>query len=108
MKKETKTIGQQINWDFKTNGTLVIRDKNGKEIYSEYSNGYWSKSEFDSRGNQIYWEGSNGYWTKWEYDSKGNRIYFENSYGEIIDKRPKPCENKEIIIGGEKYKLVKQ
>jgi len=35
MKKETKTIGQQINWDFKTNGTLVIRDKNGKEIYSE-------------------------------------------------------------------------
>ena len=42
-----------------------------------------------------------------EYDSKGNVIYFEDSTGEIKDNRPKSCENKEIVIDGEKFKLVK-
>ena len=60
-----KTIAQQINWDFKTNGYLEIKDKNG------------------------------------------NVIYYENSNGVIKDNRPKPCENKEIVIDGEKFKLVK-
>ena len=81
------TIAQQIKWDFKTNGVLDIRDKNGNLIYREFSNGYWEKCE---------------------YDSKGNEIYYENSEGEIIDDRPKPCEGKEIVIEGIKYKLVKQ
>jgi hypothetical protein len=80
------TIAQQIKWDFKTNGDLEIKDKNGNQIYLEYSYGYW---------------------IKWEYDSKGNKIYFENSDGAIVDNRPKSCENKEIVIGGEKFKLVK-
>ena len=82
-----KTIGQKIKWDFKTNGDLVIKDKNGKPIY---------------------WEDSTGYWAKYEYDSKGNKIYFENSDGLITDNRPKPCNNKVIEIEGVKYKLVKQ
>ena len=81
-----KTIAQQIKWDFETNGDLEIKDKNGKEIY---------------------WEDSDRYWTKREYDSQGNQIYFEDSGGLIIDYRPKPCEDKEIVIDGEKYKLVK-
>ena len=81
-----KTIAQQINWDFEANGNLVIRDKNNE---------------------LIYWENSNGYWAKCEYDSKGNEIYWENSDGVIINNRPKPCENKEIVIDGEKFKLVK-
>ena len=123
-----KTIAQQIKWDFKTNGDLEIRDKNGNQIYFEDSNGYWAKHEFDSEGNIIYFENSNGYWAKYEYDSKGNRIYFENSdgywvkwewdsqgnelyyetsNGKIEDYQPKPCLNKEIVIEGEKYKLVK-
>ena len=34
-------------------------------------------------------------------------IYFENSKGEITDNQPKSCEGKEIVIGGEKFKLVK-
>jgi len=38
-----KTIAKQINWDFKTNGDLEIRDKNGKIIYSEDSAGVWVK-----------------------------------------------------------------
>ena len=81
-----KTIAQQIKWDFKANGNLVIKDKNG---------------------NLIYFENSNGGWGKRERDSKGNEIYYENSEGEIIDDRPKPCEDKEIVIEGIKYKLTK-
>ena len=81
-----KTIAQQIKWDFETNGDLILRDKNVNIIYREFSNGRWAKCE---------------------YDSQGNRIYYEDSKGKIIDNRPKPCEDKEIVIGGEKFKLVK-
>ena len=45
-----KTIAQQIKWDFKTNGDLIIRDKNGKLIYREFSDGVWGKYERDSQG----------------------------------------------------------
>jgi hypothetical protein len=84
--KDGQTIAQQIKWDFKTNGALKIKDKND---------------------NLIYFEDSNGFWKKWEYDSQGNEIYLEDSSGEIIDKRPKPCENKVVEIEGVKYKLTK-
>ena len=103
-----KTIAQQIKWDFKTNGYLEIKDKNGNVIYYENSNGDWSKYEWDTQGNHIYFETSNGYWAKREWDSQGKEIYYENSKGVIEDNRPKQCENKEIIIEGIKYKLVKQ
>ena len=102
-----KTVAQQIKWDFKTNGDLEIRDTNGNPIYWEDSDGVWIKYERDSKGKEIYYESSNEYWAKWERDSQGNLIYCENSYGVIRDNRPKSCENKEILIGGEKYKLVK-
>ena len=81
-----ETIAQQIKWDFETNGSLEIKDKNGNPIYSEDSTGYWLKRE---------------------YDSQGRLIYRENSFGRIIDKRPKPCENKIVEFEGEKFKLVK-
>ena len=81
-----KTVAEQIKWDFKTNGLLEIKDKNGRPIY---------------------WENSNGDWGKWEWDSQGNVIYFEDSHGIIIDSRPKPCEDKVVEIDGEKFKLVK-
>ena len=102
-----KTIGQQIKWNFKTNGELVIKDKNGNRIYLELSNGYWSKREYDSKGNGIYLEDSHGYWAKREYNSDADIIYYEDSNGNVEDKRPKPCEDKEIVIDGEKFKLVK-
>jgi hypothetical protein len=102
-----KTIAQQIKWDFKTNGGLEIKDKNGEDIYWEDSDGDWAKAEYDSQGNRIYIEDSNGFWSKWEYDSKGNRIYYEDSDGEIIDNRPKSCEDKVVEIDGVKYKLTK-
>ena len=103
----SKTIAQQIKWDFKTNGNLAIRDKNNKLIYLELSNGHWGKWKYDSQGNEIYWGDSNRNWEKKECDSQGSVIYYENSDGTIIDDRPKSCENKEIVIGGEKFKLVK-
>ena len=86
MRDMKKTIGQQIKWDFKTNGNLVIKDGSDKGIYLENSNGYWAR---------------------YKYDSQGNAIYYVNSDGLIIDYRPKPCENKEIVIEGIKYKLTK-
>ena len=102
-----KTIGQQIKWDFKANGNLEIKDKNGSYIYFEDSDGDWEKWKYDSKGNEIYYENSNGFWTKREYDSKGNQIYFEGSNGRITDNRPKPCEGKVVEIDGQKFKLVK-
>jgi len=61
-----KTIAQQLNV---TDFPFVIKDKNNNRIYYENSDGYWSRSEFDSKNNEIYWE---------------------NSYGTIINNRPKP------------------
>jgi len=85
----TETFGQFIKWDFKTNGDLVIKNKNGRRIYFEDSDGFWVKREYDSQGNVIYYEASGGGWAKWEYDSRGNIIYYENSYGKIVDNQPK-------------------
>jgi len=82
-----KTIAQQINWDFKTNGKLVIFDKNDNQIYHEDSNKYWIKWEFDSQDNLIYYRNSNGVWSKSKYDSQGNQIYYKNSYGKVIDNQ---------------------
>jgi hypothetical protein len=121
-----KTIAQLLKHDFKK-GSLSLYDSNGKEIYYEYSDGYWEKKEYDSNGNKIYFETSKGYWSKTEYDSNGkeiyyensneywykqkydtngNKIYFEDSDGIIQDNRPKKsCEGKVVEIDGKKYKL---
>ena len=80
------TVAQLLKHDFKSKGSLYLYDDNGNLIYSENSNGYWSKSD---------------------YDSNGNRIYSENSKGKIIDNRPKTsCEGKVVEIDGKKYKLT--
>lgn len=86
----TQTIAQQINWDFKTNGFLEIKGKNGKNIYFEDPTGFYEKYKYDSQGNTIYYENSDGYWEKQEYNSEGNQIYYEDSDGLIEDNRPKP------------------
>jgi YD repeat-containing protein len=85
--KDKQTIAQFLNVkDF----PFLIKDKNGKLIYFENSNGYWDKCEYDDKGNVIRYEDSSGFWNKSEYNDQGNLIYFENSNGEIIDKRSKP------------------
>ena len=117
------TIAQQLNIkEF----PFIIKDNNGKEIYSEASNGYWWKRKYDDKGKEIYYEDANGHWHKREYDDNGNKIYFEdadghwwkyvynddgneiyreNSDGVIEYNRPK--QDKIIEIDGIKYKLVK-
>ena len=78
--KDGQTIGQWLKWDFKTNGDLEIRNKDGKQIYYE-------KVDF---------------WAKRQFDSKGNRVYYEDSDGDIIDERtPKLIEH-----NGHKYQLI--
>ena len=57
--KDGQTIGQWLNWDFKTNGNLCITDKNGNEVYKECLDKYWCKRELGSQGNIIYYENSN-------------------------------------------------
>jgi len=65
------------------------RDANGKEIYFENSDGTWWKREHDANGKEIYCENSDGYWRKKEHDANGKEIYSENSDGYIEDNRPK-------------------
>ena len=109
-----KTTAQQLNvkqfpFEIKDNNGKVIYsensngfwwksefDSNGNEIYYEDSTGWWYKREFDSNGNIVYYESSNEYWYKSEFDSNGNEIYWENCYGKIIDNRPKGCEGKVV------------
>jgi uncharacterized membrane protein len=85
----TKTIAQQLKV---TEFPFFIKDKNGKKIYYETSDGFWSKRQYDQNGNQIYFEASDGFWSKRQYDQNGNQIYFENSDGKIVDNRPKVVE----------------
>jgi hypothetical protein len=85
--KDGQTIGQWLNWDFKTN--LALGTVEVLEIK-------------DKRGNNVYHESLNGFWVKREFDSQGNQIYFENSVGEIIDNRiPEIIEH-----NGYKYQLI--
>ena len=80
-----KTIAQQLNVkDF----PFSIKDANGNEIYCEYSNGFWYKSEYDADSRENYCTNSNGYWFRRQYDANGNKIYFKDSTGMIIDNRP--------------------
>jgi hypothetical protein len=81
--KDGQTFGQWLNWDFKTNGFLEIKDGDG---------------------NDIYYETSEGRWRKYEYDSDGNLIYDECSEGIILDNRTP--EVKVIEYNERKYKLI--
>ena len=105
-----KTIAQQLKV---TTFPFIVKDKDGKEIYYENSDGYWvkrerdsngneirfedsigtwSKREYDSNGKIIRYEASDGYWSKTEYDAQGKEIYLETPKGVIIDNRPKIVE----------------
>ncbi|HEY0090187.1 MAG TPA: hypothetical protein VGB37_15170 [Candidatus Lokiarchaeia archaeon] len=61
---------------------IRIFDEKGNEIYLEYSNGFWVKSQFDKERNKIYYENSQGYWVKSKFNKDGNEIYYEDSTGE--------------------------
>ena len=78
--KDGQTIGQWLKWDFETNGSLEVLDKNSNLIYFENEGG----------------------WRKYKYDSQGNIIYYEDSDGDIVDRRtPEVIEH-----NGRKYQLI--
>jgi hypothetical protein len=85
--------GKEIYYE-DSNGHWIKReyDANSKVIYSENSNGHWIKREYDANSKVIYSEHSDGHWNKCEYDANGKEIYYENSDGEIEDNRPKIVE----------------
>lgn len=89
-----KTIAQQLGI---TEFPFIIKDNNGNEIYSEYSNGFWRKAEFDSNNREIYREYSNGFWGKTEFDPNDNLAYNESSDGYIYDNRPKEAEEHTFV-----------
>jgi hypothetical protein len=47
------TIAQQIKWDFEVYGELVIKDKNGKQIYFENSSGMIIDNRPKSSKNKV-------------------------------------------------------
>ena len=60
---------------------IVIKNDKGYCSYFEGSNGYWSKSKYDSNGKLTYYEDSDDYWCRYEYDADGNETHYENSVG---------------------------
>ena len=76
-----KTIAQQLKIK---KFPFDIKDDNGNQIYCEYLDGWWWKSEFDDANNVVYYEDSSGY---------------------ISDKRPK---SKAMAKVAEARKLLEQ
>jgi len=88
-----KTIAKQLNVQ---TFPFIIKDVDDKEIYCEYSSGYWEKYEWTD-GKVIRYENSNGYWVKQEY--AGDKVIrYENSIGLIVDNRPKTDVQKAIDL----------
>jgi hypothetical protein len=108
-----KTIAQLINWDSKANGGLEIKNKIGEALYHFYleadkdtikdslKDDIQDMAEYEKKKKRIIFLANAA------AKKKHNEIYFEDSDGEIIDKRPKPCEGKIVEIEGIKYKLTK-
>ena len=42
---------------------IMLKNKNGNEIYYEDSKGFWCKREYDKNDNRTYYENSDGYKT---------------------------------------------
>jgi hypothetical protein len=104
-----QAISQQIKWDFKANGELEIKDKNGNIIYYENSLGFWAKYEYDSQNNRIYSEHSTGMWMKKGYDSEGKTIYIEDQDGTIIvngEFKTNQLKSNKTIIDTEAIKVI--
>jgi hypothetical protein len=86
---------------------IEIKDTNGNQTYYEFSDGFWSRREYDANGNQTYDENSGGYWWKSEYDTNGNQTYYEFSDGyKKGTSRSQSCAGKVIEVDGKKYKLT--
>ena len=62
---------------------IYNQNKKQKQIYREYSTGFWEKWTFDKNGNEVYFEDSDGFWEKNVYNKRGNKTYTEDSQGYV-------------------------
>jgi hypothetical protein len=74
---ENQTIAQKLGISFESNIPFEIKDKNGRIIYREWSDGVWIKKSYNESGLETEFETSEGYHSTHEYDENGNVIYFE-------------------------------
>jgi len=87
------TIAKQLNIK---KFPFEIKDSDGKNIYREWSDGFWAKYEY-AGGKEIRYEDSKGFWSKREW-AEGNLIRYEDSNGHIVDYRPKTDIQKAIDL----------
>ena len=72
---------------------IELKNKDGKIVYSQDSNGNWVKYEY-TNGECTYWENSDGHWSKSEY-TNGKCTYWVTSFG---TKWGTPKSNKKQAI----------
>ena len=54
---------------------IELKDKDGRVVYSENSNGYWEKREYDTDDNAVYHEDYSGFgWKKEPKDSPNKEL----------------------------------
>lgn len=86
---------------------IILKDKDGNEVYFEASDGYLAKREY-ADGKVVCYETSDC-WLKREYVA-GKEVYYEDSDGYIIDNRVKAKDMTVAEIEAElgyKVKVVK-
>jgi YD repeat-containing protein len=60
---------------------IIIKDKNGNEIYTQYEDGYWRKKTYDDNGNLLTYKYSEGYCCEYTYDDNGNLLTYKDVWG---------------------------
>lgn len=68
---------------------IRIKDKDGRELYCEYANGYRYLYTFD-RGLVTSYEDNEGLWGRYKYDEAGNEIWHEESDSVVVTMIGKP------------------
>jgi YD repeat-containing protein len=63
----------------------ITKDKNGRIIKREKSDGFLEEFTYNSRGQELTHNCSDGKWTKYSYNEAGLRLKYENSEGYWIE-----------------------
>lgn len=110
MLKDNQTLCQFLGIQVGEDSPFVIKH-NGKVVYKEYHDGYWQRSEYDSRGNESYYEDSRGYWGEGKYDSNNKLTHCVTSFGRVVDCQPKELTMDDIAekfdVSVERLKIKK-
>jgi hypothetical protein len=61
---------------------IVIKDKNGNEIYRQWENGSWIKYTYNENGKELTCKYSDVYWHERTYDNNSNELTFKTSNGD--------------------------